>query len=75
MPRGWGWGRDGLGVGVSRCKPEIYIEWMNNKVLLESIENYIQSPVINQNEKEFLKEYTHVYIHLYNWIPLLYGRN
>ena len=52
--------------GVSRCKPEIYIEWINKKVLLESIENYIQYPVINQNEKEFLKEYTHLYIYLYN---------
>ena len=50
--------------GVSRCKPEIYIEWINNKVLLYSIENYIQYPVMNQNEKEFLKECTHIYIHL-----------
>ena len=28
-------------VGVSRCKL-LYIEWINNKVLLYSTENYIQ---------------------------------
>ena len=31
--RGGGWGRDGLGVGISRCKL-VYIEWVNSKVLL-----------------------------------------
>ena len=29
------WGRDGVGVGVSRCK-RLYTEWLNNKVLLYS---------------------------------------
>ena len=31
--------------GISRCKL-VYIEWINNKVLLYSTGNYIQYPVI-----------------------------
>ena len=37
--------------GTSRCKL-LYIEWINNKVLLYSTGNYIQCPVINHNGKE-----------------------
>ena len=33
VAKGAGWGRDGLGVGISRCKL-LYIEWINKKVLL-----------------------------------------
>ena len=49
--------REGVGggmeweIGVSRCKP-LYIEWINNKVLLYSTENYTQYPMINHNGKE-----------------------
>ena len=43
-------------VGVSRCKL-LYIEQINNKVLLYSTGNYIQYPVINHNGKEYEKEY------------------
>ena len=39
--------------GVSKCKL-LCIEWLNNKVLLYSTEIYIQYPVINQNEKEYM---------------------
>ena len=35
-------------VGISRCKV-LYIEQINNKVLLCSTENYIQYPMINHN--------------------------
>ena len=42
--------------GISRCKL-VYIEWINNRVLLYSTENYIQCPVINHNGKEYEKEY------------------
>ena len=42
-------------VGVSRCKL-LCIEWINNKVLLYSTENYIQYPMINHNEKEYFKK-------------------
>ena len=42
-------------VGVSRCKP-LYIEWINNKVLLYSTENYMQYPMINHNGKEYFKK-------------------
>ena len=41
-------------VGVSRYKI-LYIEWINNKVLLYSTENYIQYPMINYNGKEYIK--------------------
>ena len=40
--------------GISRCKL-LYIEWINNKVLLCSTGNYIQYPVINHNGKEYKK--------------------
>ena len=42
--------------GISRCKL-VYIEWINNKVLLYSTGKYIQYPVINHNGKEYEKEY------------------
>ena len=54
---------------VSRWKL-VYMEWLNNKVLLYSTENYVQYSVINQNGKEYLKR-THVYI----YITLPYSRN
>ena len=38
-------------VGVSRCKL-LYMEWINNKVLLYSTEDYIQYPMMNHNGKE-----------------------
>ena len=41
----------GGGVGVSRCKL-LYIEWINNEVLLYSTGNYIQYPMKNYNGKE-----------------------
>ena len=37
-------------AGFRRCRL-LYIEWINNKVLLYSRENYIQYPMINHNEK------------------------
>ena len=41
-------------VGISRCKL-LYIEWINNKVLLYSTGNYIQYLGINHNGKEHKK--------------------
>ena len=49
-------------VGVSRCKL-LYIEWINNKVLLYSTGNYTQYPMINHNGKDIKKD---VYIYIYN---------
>ena len=46
-------------VGVSRCKL-LYIEWINNKVLLYSTGNHIKYPMINHNGRECKKN---VYIH------------
>ena len=48
-------------VGVSRCKL-LCMEWINNKVLLYSTENYIQYPVINHNGKEYIKKRKYVYV-------------
>ena len=41
--------------GVGRCKL-LHLEWTNNKVLMYSTGNYIQSPEINHNGKEYLKK-------------------
>ena len=49
-------------VEVSRLQL-IYIEWINNKVLLHSTGNYIQYPMINHNGKEYLKKEC---IYMYN---------
>ena len=40
----------------------LYIEWINNKILLYSTGNCIQHPVISHNEKEFLKECIYIYV-------------
>ena len=47
--------------GVNRCKL-LFIECINNKVLLYSTGNYIQYPVISQNEVEYEKGYMYVFI-------------
>ena len=47
-------------------------EWKNNKVLMYSTEDFIQSPGINNNGKECVKN-KHIYV--YNWVSLLYSRN
>ena len=43
--------------GISRCRL-LYVEWINNKVLLYSTGNYIQYPVINHDGKEYEKRIT-----------------
>ena len=53
-----GRGKD-WGFGISRCRL-LCIGWINNKVLLYNIGNYIQHPVINYNGKEYEKEYIYV---------------
>ena len=60
-------GRGGMDwkFGVSRCKLAlIYIEWINNKVLIYSTGNYIQYPMINHNGKELKKKNVYVYIYI-----------
>ena len=47
---------------VSRCKL-VYIEWINNKVLLYSTGNYIQYPAIDHNGREY-KIYIYIYIYV-----------
>ena len=48
-------------VGVRRCRL-LYMEWINNKVLLYSTENCIQYPVKNHNGKEYEKECVCIYM-------------
>ena len=50
--------------GISRYKL-LYMNYINNKVLLYSTGNYIQCPIIYCNEKESGKEYVCVCICLY----------
>ena len=53
LPRGRArGGRIDWGLGVGRCKL-LYIRWVNSKVLLYSMGNFIQSPGINHNGKEY----------------------
>ena len=49
--------------GISRCKL-LYIEWINNKVLLYSTGKYIQYHVINHNGKEYEKQCICLYIYM-----------
>ena len=65
LPRGRR-GRGGIKweFGVSRCKL-LYIEWINNKVPLYSIGNYIQYSMINHNGKEYEKECLNIYIYIF----------
>ena len=52
--------------GVSRWKL-LHLEWINDKVLLYSTRNYIQSLGINHNKKDYKKES----ICVYNTVTLL----
>ena len=48
-------------AGVSRCKL-LYIEWINNRVQLYNMGNYIEYPVIKHNGKEYLFKRIYVYL-------------
>ena len=58
------------GFGVSRCKL-LHLGWINSKVLLYNMGNYIQSPGIDHDGKEYKKGC----IYMYNRVTLLYSRN
>ena len=60
--RGFRGGKD-CEAGVSRCKL-LYRVWINNKVLLDSTENYIQYTVINRNGKEHERMYIYKHTHI-----------
>jgi len=49
------WGEEELGVWVSGYKL-LYVEWIDNKVLLYRTRNYIQYPIINHNGKGYERE-------------------
>ena len=54
-----------FGISRSKLLYILYIEWINNKVLLYRTGNYIQYLVINYNGKESEKEYIYIYIYIY----------
>jgi len=54
------WGGLGWAFGTRRCKL-LYIEWMDNKVLLYSTGNNIQYLVINHKGKDYEKLYVYMY--------------
>ena len=60
VAKGEGGGMD-WEFGVNRCKL-LYIEWVNNKVLLSSKGKSIQHAVINYSRKECDKEYVYIYM-------------
>ena len=51
-------------IGIRRQKL-LYIEWINNKILLYITGNCIQYPVINHKEKIEKRMYIYVSIYLY----------
>lgn len=62
LPRRRGWGRDAVEARASKYKL-LYAEWISNKVLLQSTENYVQYPMINCHDgKEYIqkRKYTHI---------------
>ena len=62
LPRGRGL-REGWSGRLGLVDENYYIEWIKNKALLYTIENCIQYPMINHNEKEYSKKY------IYKCIP------
>ena len=46
---------EGLDRELEISTRKLYVEWINNKVLLYGIGNHIQYSVVNHNEKEKLK--------------------
>ena len=50
--------------GISRCKL-VYLEWINNNVLMYNTGNSIQYHVIKHIEKNMKKEYIYTHIHIY----------
>ena len=61
--RGWGGGRDSMGVWDQQ-KQTFACRMDKNKMLLYSTGNSIQHPVINHNRKEYEKECIYIYIYM-----------
>jgi len=48
-----------------------HLKWISNEVLLYSMENYMQSLGTEHDGRCYEKKY----IHMYDWVTLLYNRN
>ena len=66
-----GLGRDGLGVGINRCKV-LYIGWINHKVLLYNTGHYIQYCVLSHNREEYIYIYIYIYTHTHTFFFILH---
>jgi len=69
VAKGEGCGRMDWEFGISRCKV-LYIEWINNKVLLYSSEDYIRYSAIKHSGKDHENDY-YIHIYIYNWITAI----
>ena len=64
--------RDTQGIrGYYMQTTALHLEQINNQILLYGTGNYIQSPGINHNGKEYKKEC----IYVYSWVTLIYSRH
>lgn len=70
LPRGREPGWSGR-LRLADAKPFLHVEWINNKVLLNSTGNYIYYPMINNNGKIFQKCIGRTFL----WHSSLYIRN
>ena len=62
--RGGCWKRDGVGGWGQQIKL-LYMEWLNNKILLYNTEKYTQYPMINHSGNEYKKNTKkNVYIYI-----------
>ena len=52
---------------------QTYLEWISNAVPLYSTENYIQPLGVKDDGQQYEKK--NVYICIYDWVSLLYGKN
>ena len=60
--------------GISRCKL-LHLERINNKVLLYSTGNYIQSLGIEHDGRLYEKKNIYIHIYTHTWVTFLYSRN
>ena len=67
MPRGSGEGVGWTRIGVSRCQL-LPLERINNKVLLCSAGNYLQSLGIEHDGRQHEKKTMYIYLHVYAYI-------
>ena len=66
---GGGSGMDGES-GVGRYKL-LYLEWISNGILLCSTGNYVQSPGVEHDGRQYKKKD----VYMYDWVTMLWHRS